>query len=394
MSDRPAICLCMIVKDEAAVIERCLESCRELIDHWVICDTGSIDGTPEIIRRELDGIPGELHDRDWVNFGHNRSELMDLAQGKGDYLLLIDADMTVVHCGPATDLSADAYRLRQGDELYDYRNTRLVRGELRWRYVGATHEYITCIDGERTAENLDWLRIEDHGDGGSKADKYERDRALLEADLQNRPDDPRTVFYLAQTWRDMGTERGDRDALARAREHYERRTTLEGWSEETYCAWRQVGLLSVKLEDWPRAVDAFITAWEARPGRLETVHDLAVGLLERRCHHTAHRFTQLAAGLQPLPLPEDILFVEPWIYRWGLLFQYSISAYWCGEFENSIRACKALLAIDSLPESHRTQTNKNLQFAFRERARHLAEQPPPPPRRIEHTGTPTRGAAS
>ena len=30
------------------------------------------------------------------------------------------------------------------------------------------------------------------------------------------------------------------------------------------------------------------------------------------------------------PQSDDSLFVWPWVYRWGLLFEYSISAYWVG----------------------------------------------------------------
>ncbi len=51
--DEPAgktIGLCMIVKDEAAVIERCLDSVRPLIDYVLIEDTGSTDRTQKIIR--------------------------------------------------------------------------------------------------------------------------------------------------------------------------------------------------------------------------------------------------------------------------------------------------------------------------------------------------------
>jgi glycosyltransferase involved in cell wall biosynthesis len=59
---RPSLCLCIIVRDEADVLEECLESRRGLIDHSVICDTGSTDGTQELIRRSLADIPGELHE--------------------------------------------------------------------------------------------------------------------------------------------------------------------------------------------------------------------------------------------------------------------------------------------------------------------------------------------
>ena len=81
------ICLNMIVKNEAAVIERCLASVRAHIDHWVIVDTGSTDGTQALVRDALKDVPGTLFERPWVHFGHNRSEALALAQSHGDYLL-------------------------------------------------------------------------------------------------------------------------------------------------------------------------------------------------------------------------------------------------------------------------------------------------------------------
>lgn len=92
---RPSFCLCMIVKDEAKVIERCLNSVRDLVDTWVISDTGSRDGTQDLIRATFKEIPGELHEDPWTNFGHNRTLNIQRARGKADYLLLIDADMAV-----------------------------------------------------------------------------------------------------------------------------------------------------------------------------------------------------------------------------------------------------------------------------------------------------------
>ncbi|MHB8492340.1 MAG: glycosyltransferase, partial [Solirubrobacteraceae bacterium] len=130
------ICLCMIVRDETEVIERCLASVRGLIDTWVICDTGSADGTPAAIESALAGIPGQLHRCPWVDFGHNRSELMRLARGAADYLLLLDADMTVAVEGPLpATLSANSYLLRHRDEP-EYWIKRLVRGDQGWRFVG------------------------------------------------------------------------------------------------------------------------------------------------------------------------------------------------------------------------------------------------------------------
>src|SRR3954452_20956269 len=47
----------MIVKDEAAVIARCIASVRPLIDSWAIVDTGSSDGPQEIVRELLADLP-------------------------------------------------------------------------------------------------------------------------------------------------------------------------------------------------------------------------------------------------------------------------------------------------------------------------------------------------
>src|SRR5262249_23581331 len=87
-----SICLNMIVRNEAPVIRRCLASVRPLIDHWVIVDTGSTDGTQDIIREYLRDLPGELHERPWQNFPHNRNEALALARGRADYTFFIDAD--------------------------------------------------------------------------------------------------------------------------------------------------------------------------------------------------------------------------------------------------------------------------------------------------------------
>ena len=50
----------MIVKDEAAVLERCLDCVKTLVDEMIIVDTGSADGTKEIIK----SYAGRLYEYD------------------------------------------------------------------------------------------------------------------------------------------------------------------------------------------------------------------------------------------------------------------------------------------------------------------------------------------
>jgi glycosyltransferase involved in cell wall biosynthesis len=77
MSSSSTICLTMIVKDEAHIIQNTLQHLLKFIhfSYWVICDTGSTDNTKEIITDffNLHSIPGELIDTPWKDFGYNRT---------------------------------------------------------------------------------------------------------------------------------------------------------------------------------------------------------------------------------------------------------------------------------------------------------------------------------
>ena len=89
-----SICLNMIVKDESHIIERCLSSVADKIDYWVISDTGSSDGTQDIIRNyfKSKGIDGILLENEWVDFASNRNIALNAALGTADYILFMDAD--------------------------------------------------------------------------------------------------------------------------------------------------------------------------------------------------------------------------------------------------------------------------------------------------------------
>ncbi len=167
---------------------------------------------------------------------------------------------------------------------------------------------------------------------------------LLSAMLAEQPDNPHVLFDLAQTCFELGLARDDRALLLNALEHYQHRADLEdGLAEEAYCAQHQVAVIAEQIGDWPLAIDAYMRAWELRPQRLESVQRLTTGLRERGLYHAAHRFARIASGLRPLQMPEDSLSLAPWVYEWGLLFEYSITSYSIGEYQNSIRASRALL---------------------------------------------------
>lgn len=79
--------LCMIVKNEEAVMRDCLDSLKELMDEIIIVDTGSTDKTKEIAAEYTPYV----YDFKWVNdFAAARN--FAFSKATGDYIYSADAD--------------------------------------------------------------------------------------------------------------------------------------------------------------------------------------------------------------------------------------------------------------------------------------------------------------
>src|SRR5579863_9608105 len=112
--------LSMIVKDESHVIRQCLISALPLIDYVLVVDTGSTDGTQQIIREFLraQGIEGAVIDEPWRDFAYNRSFALERLREVQhiDYAMVIDADDAVV-LDPGFDTRA--FKMQMTHEIYD-----------------------------------------------------------------------------------------------------------------------------------------------------------------------------------------------------------------------------------------------------------------------------------
>jgi hypothetical protein len=60
--------------------------------------------------------------------------------------------------------------------------------------------------------------------------------------------------------------------------------------------------------------------------------------------------------------PADALFLEVDVYEWRALHEYSIAAYYVGDYVGGIRACHRLLYADKMPPAERAATEENLKF--------------------------------
>lgn len=353
MQNKKTLCLVMIVRNESKVIERCLNRVKDHIDYWVIVDTGSEDNTPELIKKTLAHIPGELHHRPWVNFGVNRSESLRLAKGKADYLILCDADEQLIFSDEfdSSTLTQEAYQLKYLGDM-PYYVPYLLRGDVNWAYVGVTHEFLAS-DHIFVKEKLSTISILDLKDGGFKKDKFERDIKLLEQGIIDEPDNSRYKYFLANSYRDIGQ-------YEKAIEWYKKRIEHTDFVEEVTISYEYLGYCYDQLGKKQEAIHYWLLGYDYNPNRAECLYRAIRQLRIDEHNQLAY---DLALIAKDIPYPQDaILFVNNQVYQYWIYYELSILSFYVKDFKLGYECCKHVLLAQPDNDTIVNTTINNLIF--------------------------------
>lgn len=328
-----------IVKNESARILRCMESLRPHIACYAVLDTGSDDGTPELIKDffDLHNIPGVIGHSSFEDFAQARNEALALLRKSDlqwDYALLVDADMSLVVDDPdwLFGVLGESHDMYQLAGALHYQNRRLLSRFSTATYLTPTHEFLNaptagCIPMAKA-------RFIDHADGSNRPDKFKRDIAIFKKALKRgeQPQD-RIFYYLAQSYRDSGQ-------LDKACEWYQRRIELGGWAEEVWSARHSLATCHRDLGHIGEFLRHAIAAYNFRPSRAESLYDIAKYFREKGENAASLIFSE--AGMK-LPVSTDALFVNDYVYQQGLKDEFSISAYYVpNRRADGFRVCDAL----------------------------------------------------
>jgi glycosyltransferase involved in cell wall biosynthesis len=348
------VCLNMIVKNESAIIERCLAAAAPHIDCYVICDTGSSDDTIERIRKFFDayGIPGVIPQTTFQNFEQARNFALDAARDcefEFDYILFCDADMELVveRAGYRDELIDTPYMVNQRSSGLVYRNLRLLPRDFAARYRGVTHEY---CDAGITLPLFDGIWFRDHAAGANRPNKSVRDIELLKMGLKAEPDNVRYVFYLANSYYDLGL-------FADAMEWYRKRAEMGGWNEEVFYSSYRIGLCLQAVGDEAGMITKLLETYENFPHRVETLHTLAVHYQRKAKYRLTYMLAQAGCNI---PMPSAGLFVEHQVYEWRITDVLAVAMYWTGLYDEGAALNRQL--VDIVPEEQRGRILANLEF--------------------------------
>ncbi|WP_374723524.1 glycosyltransferase [Calidifontibacillus erzurumensis] len=194
---KPFLSLCMIVKNEEKVLQRCLDSVYGIVDEIVIVDTGSTDSTKEIALKYTD----KVYDFEWTN---SFAEARNFAQqhATGEWILVLDADEYV----DGTNLQEMKQVLKQsnnGVEAYDVNiynfmgaygervlqhcHTRIYRNLSYLRYDRSIHEQLINTNGEYIQAKQGILTVYHTGymrHVVTEKQKHDRNAKLIEREMQ------------------------------------------------------------------------------------------------------------------------------------------------------------------------------------------------------------------
>lgn len=357
--------LCMIVKNEEHIIIRCLESVKRLIDYVLIVDTGSTDNTVGVINNWLKNnkIEGNVLHQEWKDFSFNRTHaLSEIRKIKEiDYVLMIDADEILKYENDVdinkikSSLNKDLHSINCHFGKIKYLKNTITKNSKPFSYKGVLHEFLynnESIEVGETIKGVVNVPIQD-SNRNKNIDKYKKDAVVLEEAIKIEKDSnllARYCFYLAQSYRDSNEKE-------KAIFWYNERVKHKGWDQEVYYSLYQIAKLKEMLNyNEDEVIQSYMKAHESCPSRIEAIFGAIMSCRKSLKFNQAYI---LAKHAKTLSFIEEGLFVENWIYEFGLDDELSVCCYFLNKFKEGFELTQKIL--DKVPLDQKSRIINNLE---------------------------------
>ena len=329
-----SISLCMIVKNEEKNIEDCLNSIKDYVDEIIVVDTGSEDKTKEVVGKYTD----KVYDFKWVD-DFSAARNFSLSKATCQNVLWADAD----------DIFKNPERiketLRQGYDAYNFNviygndvfcHARLFRNFCGVHFNGRVHEYPV----------LHWLPFNRKTDLDviHKTSKHVsenrtlRNIRILRKESQEEPNNARTLFYLANSLKEIGN-------FEEAINIYHRYLALASWQDERFMAQKYIGQIRMNQKRYKEAIEELLKAVAIDDRWAEAYYYIGESYFFIGRLDMCISWMTLASSI---PVPDSPLFKEMAVYR-DLPYRYLFACYETkGDFVKAQKNCQK--ALEKKPE--------------------------------------------
>ena len=240
----------------------------------------------------------------------------------------------------------------------------LVSGNISWKYVGVTHEYITTDENYKN-EKLDGITISHLYNGSNREDKFTRDIILLSSGIIEEPNNSRYYFYLAQCYKDINDYKN-------AIKYYKKRVEMDGWYEEVYYSLYMIGLCKQRdgLDFENEILYDYLKAYHFRKNRLEALYEIVKYYRINEKYRDGYSYGMLGIKNN---YPPDILFVDRSIHIYKFMDEVAVCSYWISDHKLAIELNNKLLPLDCLNTFNRTRIQKNINFSLNSKTKKFTE---------------------
>ena len=292
--------LCMIVRNEEAVLARCLACVLDVVDEIIIVDTGSTDRTKEVAW----SYTHLIYDFPWIDdFAAARNYAFSKATKP--YIMWLDADDVITPEGaqalkklketmqPDVDMVMMPYHVSfdsQENPTFTYERERIIRRAAGYAWVGAIHEVIPPA-GRIIHAQIPVLH--------KKIGPGEPDRNLRIFDkmiAKGKALCPREQYYYA---RELMFHRRWSEAIERFERYMEEG---QGWLENVLSACRDLADCYMALGEKQKALNTLLKSFIYDAPRAETCCQIGKHFFEEGSYRTAAFWYELAAN-NMLPRP-------------------------------------------------------------------------------------------
>jgi hypothetical protein len=356
----------MIVKNESHIIKETLLNITQYFnfDYYIICDTGSVDNTKEIIQLFFNEkkINGEIFDTPWENFGKNRTIALEKAYKKTDYLFIFDADDKIHGELKIPEfLDADNYEFKFGNN-FCYKRTLLINNHKKWEFKGVLHEYLNTLEKINKTELIEgnyYIESGRQGFRNKSVNKYYNDALLLENAYNIEKDislKNRYAFYIAQSYKDS-------NYINKAIKWYETVLLLNNWLQEKYYSCIMLGYLYKNI-DKNKSIYYYLNSIIYDKNRIEGIVYACIEYYNEKNYLLVHLLANKFNKINRINLQNKNtkLFLNLDLYNDQLDYYNSISSYYINEKENGYHSLKKILKNQLINHNQLYYSLKNISF--------------------------------
>ena len=364
------LALNFICKDESHVIKNMLESCKTITDLIVVNDTGSTDGTQDIIRNfgKENNIPTYVFERAFDDFeksrNHAMQKLSDVVAELGwnpdqvhgywfdcDETLIIDPKFN------KSQFTKDLYMINTYIGQMKYTRNTFFKVSKPFKWYGPIHEFIVCDDKNITSGLAENIHVDVKMTGaswqGDIPTKYKNHAFVLEKYIDANRQDPRWIFYTAQSYHDSASlpdnKEENEERMRRSMKYYrERISRTDGYAEEVFYSQYRVGTIMRILEEpWNLTHQELLKAYAMDPLRGEPIKTIIDYYLQVNEWNMAYLYTKFAkVNFQGKnPYPTRLLFVDEALYVWKFAEAHAAACFYTGRMDEAKATYQEILNI-------------------------------------------------